>query len=49
MYEYTYIPRAMLLGVISFGGTGLDSRAALVGGVLLGLKVGYGVMLEHPV
>ena len=45
MYILAYLPRAKLLGVVSFGGAGLDSRAASVGGVLLGLKVSSGVML----
>ena len=45
MYIQAYLPRAMLLGVVSFVGTGLDSRAASVRGVLLGLKAGSKVML----
>ena len=45
IYIYTYLPRAILLGVISLEGAKLGFRVASVGSTTLGLRAGSGVML----
>ena len=45
MYIYAYLPRAILLGVVSFGGVGFGPKTTFVDDAVLGLRVSSGVML----